>query len=291
MQSIEMLRSVGWDGQGVTSLQATATRALEDGKVLFLCDLSFPLLAEEIQFLSPRTVRGAKNVGFDPKTGQLTGAAVASEQIEALRGLLDRFAWACQQLLHHLLPGYRDGLQLGRTSLRPVEIEHRVSSWRKDDTRLHVDSFPSMPTAGHRLLRVFSNINPVHRPRVWRLGEPFEAVARRFWSKLQPPAWGSALALRLFGVTKALRTPYDHYMLQLHDRMKEDQRYQETVEQTTFSFPPGSSWIAFTDQVSHATMSGIHQLEQTFYLPVTSLRNPGTAPLRVLEQLAARKIA
>ena len=33
-------------------------------------------------------------------------------------------------------------------------------TWRKDDTRLHVDSFPATPSGGRRILRVFSNVNP-----------------------------------------------------------------------------------------------------------------------------------
>src|SRR2546429_2712052 len=37
------------------------------------------------------------------------------------------------------------------------------------------------------------------------------------------------------------------------------------------SFPVGSTWMAFTDQVSHAAMAGQHLLEQTFYLPLTSM--------------------
>jgi hypothetical protein len=38
-------------------------------------------------------------------------------------------------------------------------------------------------------------------------------------------------------------------------------------------------------------LSGIHQLEQTFYVPVASLRKPATAPLRVLEGLLGRQLA
>lgn len=53
-------------------------------------------------------------------------------------------------------------------------------------------------------------------------------------------------------------------MLKLHDRMKADQRYQQTVLQTAFDFPAGLTWLVFTDQVSHAAMAGQYQLEQTF---------------------------
>ena len=62
-------------------------------------------------------------------------------------------------------------------------------------------------------------------------------------------------------------------MLQLHDLMKADTAYQADAPQTAFDFPAGSSWIAFTDQVSHAAMAGQYQLEQTFLLPVEAMRS------------------
>jgi hypothetical protein len=193
--------------------------------------------------------------------------------------------------LHNLLPMYRAGLRRGRTSLRPAEVAGRASSWRKDDTRLHVDSFPSQPTKGKRLLRVFSNVNPHGRPRRWRVGEPFAAVARRFWPKLRSPLPGSGLLLRLFHVTKSTRTGYDHFMLQLHDAMKSDGDYQQRAEQVVHDFPAGSTWVCYTDQVSHAALAGQHQFEQTFRLPVGRMHDVVTSPLRVLEGLAGRRLA
>ena len=58
--------------------------------------------------------------------------------------------------------------------------------------------------------------------------------------------------LYLFRVTKAYRSSYDSLMLQLHDAMKKDSAYQSGGEQVTHEFPPGSTWIVFTDQVPHA---------------------------------------
>ena len=77
-------------------------------------------------------------------------------------------------------------------------------------------------------------------------------------------------------------------MLQLHDRMKEDEEFQHTV-QTAVDFPAGSTWLAFTDQVSHAATAGQYQLEQTFRLPVASMMMPERSPLRVLERLKGRR--
>ena len=79
-------------------------------------------------------------------------------------------------------------------------------------------------------------------------------------------------------------------MLQLHDRMKADDEYQKLSPQTAVDFPPGTTWMAFTDQVSHAAMAGQYQLEQTFYLPVDKMIDPSQSPLRVLERLKGRRL-
>jgi hypothetical protein len=79
-------------------------------------------------------------------------------------------------------------------------------------------------------------------------------------------------------------------MLQLHDAMKADMEYQRSVSQITHDFPPGSTWICFTDQVSHAAMGGQHLLEQTFILPADCQHDPAKAPLSVLERLAGRRL-
>ena len=106
----------------------------------------------------------------------------------------------------------------------------------------------------------------------WRVGERFENVAPPFLAAAQPAELDGEHAH-----VSAARDPLGalalrSYMLQLHDRMKEDEDYQRHGEQVSHAFPPGSTWIVFTDQVPHAAMSGIHQLEQTFYVPVECLR-------------------
>jgi hypothetical protein len=232
----------------------------------------------------------SKNVSFDPQTGALKGFSEQVSDREALGNMMARFAASSQALVANLLPHYRTALLTGRTSFRPVEAAGRGSSWRKDDTRLHVDSFPSAPVQDRRILRVFSNVNPGGKPRTWRLGGAFQDVAARFLPSLSTPLWGSAPVLEWLGVTKSRRSPYDHFMLQLHDCMKADLDYQSGPDQTTHDFPPGSTWIVFTDQVSHAVMAGQYLLEQTFYLPVEAMLEPAKSPLRILERMMGRML-
>jgi hypothetical protein len=280
-----------WTDPVSRDVQDAAIGALESGRVLFLPKLRFEISAVEREFLTPAIVGKSKNVSYDPASGKIGGTTVAAMKVQDLRALMNRFAASTRDLVGALLPDYGAGIRQARTSLRPVEVSGRRQSWRKDDTRLHVDSFPSAPSKGKRILRVFSNINPDGRPRVWKVGEPFDVVARRFWATLRAPLWGERGLLAAVRVTKALRTRYDHYMLKLHDAMKCDPLYQAQFETATVPFPAGSTWICFTDQVSHAAVSGVHQMEQTFEIDVAYLRNPSTAPLRVLEGLAGRKLA
>ncbi len=270
--------------------QARAVDALEAGHVLLLPDLAPALTDPERALLSPRLAGERKNVSLDPSGRDVSGAGGTDEERNLLRDLMDRFAQHSRALLARLAPRYAPALQRWRTSYRPAEIAGRTTSWRKDDTRLHVDSFPSSPTGGRRILRVFANINPDSHARVWRIGGSFDGVAQRFVPLLQPPVPGSAWLLRWVGVTRARRTRYDHFMLQLHDCMKADAQYQARGVEHEHAFAPGDAWMVFTDQVPHAAVGGQYALEQTFYLPVEAMQEPERAPVRVLERLIGRKL-
>lgn len=102
------------------------------------------------------------------------------EQKDAMASMFGRYATSAKILLEAILPHYKKYLEVGRTSYRPVEIAERQSTYRKDDTRLHVNAFPSSPVQGKRILRVFTDINPHDHNRFWRLGESFSKVAERF---------------------------------------------------------------------------------------------------------------
>src|SRR2546423_12437877 len=118
----------------------------------------------------------------------------------ALRAMLSRFSDEAHGFVELTCPQYGPRLVRGRTSFRPVEIAGRPTSWRKDDTRLHIDSFPATPVHGRRILRLFTNVNPDGRPRTWRIGEDFESVAQRFAPALKRPAPGAAALLRLLRI-------------------------------------------------------------------------------------------
>ncbi|MFC5497518.1 Kdo hydroxylase family protein [Caenimonas terrae] len=264
--------------------------AVEDGQVLYFPRLSFALSPGEQALLGPALLQpGVRNISLDA-AGQLKGVAGEAPVQAQARALIERFAAQSLQLVHTLFPKYQGQLRLAPTSLRPVGVSNRRQSWRADDRRLHVDAFPSRPNRGERILRVFSNINPHGQPRVWRIGEPFGDVARRFLPVARRYSPLQARLLRALGVTKSLRSEYDHLMLQLHDLMKADAGYQAEAPQQTMEFPPGSTWVCFSDQTVHAAMSGQHMIERTFHLPVASQYNREASPLAILTRLAGHPL-
>lgn len=274
---------------GMSALATGATEAIELGEVLFLPALAFTVALPTLLLIAAAAAV-AKNVSFDGASGRLKGVREDDAAYAKLREVMAAFADFSFRTVSGLLPRYQGALQPGRTSFRPAEIAGRQTSWRKDDTRLHVDSFPSTPVHGRRILRFFSNVNPDGAARRWRIAAPLPQVAPRFLPQLRPPLPGSAALLAALRVTRTRRSAYDHYMLQLHDAMKRDAAFQSDTAQAQFDFPAASSWLAYTDIVPHAAMSGRLAFEQTFYLPVERMQDPAKSPQHALEALLQRPL-
>ena len=268
---------------------------IENGAVLSFPHLPFVLGEAERRFLDPRWADGkAKNISlrWPPNSSgpEMRGAVGEANELAELKAMITRYAEQSEALALRLFPHYRGHLKRGNTSFRPIDVAGRETSWRKDDTRLHIDAFPSNPMHGTRLLRVFCNVNPNGRPREWRVGEPFEAHAKRYLPSIRRPLPGSAWLLERTGITKRRRTEYDHVMLQLHDRAKADATFQTSSPQARVDFAPGTSWVVFSDQVLHAAMGGQHMMEQTFYLDVAHQQRPEASPRGTLERLLGREL-
>jgi hypothetical protein len=289
MSAILALDLTGWRPALTPEAQRSVVRAIEDGAVVVLPHVNFALEPGEARFLSPEWSDGrAKNVSVDGAA--LKGARGSRADLAALAAMISRFAGQAAELVKTLFPRYAPHATRARTSYRPQPAVGRDVSWRKDDSRLHVDAFPSKPSGGERILRVFSNINP-SAPRVWRVGEPFEAMAATFLPRIARPLPGGAAALAALRVTRGVRSEYDHLMLGLHDRAKADLAYQRDCAQQTVRFEPGTTWLCFSDQVMHAAVSGQYMLEQTIHLPMAALYDPSRSPLAILERLTGRVLA
>src|SRR5213594_772970 len=183
MTQIISLDLTSWRPTLTPEAQRTGIRALEGGGVLVLPHLAFELTPSERRFLSPEWANGkAKNISLDGT--RLKGARGAPEDLLALAAMVARFASNAADLVTALFPRYTPYVKRARTSFRPQPAVGRPLSWRKDDSRLHIDAFPSRPNHGERILRVFANVNPAE-DRVWRVGEDFSAMAQTLLPRIK----------------------------------------------------------------------------------------------------------
>lgn len=290
MQALHSMYIQNWQPGVQPAFSDQLALALEQGKVIHLPELRFDLEDAEQIFYSPEWLSGKrKNISLEGD--EVRGASGSPELLKQMGSMIRRYSEQSASLINRLFPNYTRHLNKARTSFRPSVVEGPPPSWRKDDSRLHIDAFPSRPNHGERILRVFTNVNPAGVPRVWRVGEPFEDAAKRFLPQIPRQLPGSARLLHALKITKRPRSEYDHIMLHLHDRMKTNLDYQKNVPQQTVDFLPGSTWICFSDQVLHAAMSGQFMFEQTFHLPIAAQYHPELSPLQVLERLQGRKLA
>ena len=264
---------------------------LEHGGVLFLPKLGFEFAPNETRFLSPDWSDGkSKNIYLRGNERAIKGAIGNAEELTAMAALIERYSQSANSLITYLLPSYMPHAKPANTSLRCVEAAGRNTSWRKDDRRLHADAFPSKPTHGERILRVFTNVNPYNKPRVWNVGEPFADMAAHFLPKVPRYNALQAKIINTLGITKSLRGEYDHIMLHLHDLTKADTKYQANAPQMRVEFPANSTWVVYSDLVLHAVLGGQYMMEQTFHLPQEYLTFSAASPKNILERLAKRAI-
>jgi hypothetical protein len=292
----------GWAGVADPGERARDyCRQLEEGKILLFPAPPFSLPQEDRDFLLGRRQTGSrlhKNISYKPSKDQLSG--VSSDEREAKarahRILRDYSAEVTRFLTAFLLP-YAGRWKLDYASFRPLEEKGRDLPLHKRNDLLHVDAFPSRPTRGDRILRVFTNINP-SAPRVWRTGQPFHLLApqyapqaglprfaKRCRSPLHAAGRGFRTALHASGLPVPDRSVYDEFMLHFHDWLKENSDYQEKSVKAAEEFPPNATWMVFTDGVPHAVLSGQFALEQTYIVPRAVLVEPEVAPITVLENL------
>jgi hypothetical protein len=296
--SIESLSS-GASGPG---LERECARTLEGGDILLFPRTPFPIPEADREFLLSRRQTDAsyhKNIAYRPAIDRVTGVARQDrEDAERLREVLRRYSRTVIEFTAGLLPGYARRWKVDYASFRPQEEEGRRLSQHSRNDLLHVDSFPTRPTRGDRIFRVFTNVNPTD-PRLWRTGETFPELAERFAvpsgllqrASKATPARALARAASAVGLPVRSRPPYDEFMLSFHHFLKENGEYQESARSSELAFAPGATWMVFTDAVTHAVLRGRFALEQTFIVARESMVVPELAPISVLERLAGRKLA
>ncbi len=283
------------------ALDGDFCRKLEAGDILYFPETPTRLAEDDVRFLLSQRQSGAgyhKNIAYRPSTDVVTGVAGDADG-NRLKKILRSFSEQTVGLLARLMPQYAAAWRVDFASFRPLEEAGRKLSLHARNDLLHVDAFPSRPTHGDRILRFFTNLNP-SQPRVWTTTDPFHIVAERLAGEARlgelagraasPARRALARAAGGLGLKQLAASPYDVLMHRFHNFMKENRTFQEACRKERVEFPPHSSWIVFTDSVSHAVLSGQYALEQTFVISRRAMVAPECAPLGVLERLTGRKL-
>lgn len=278
--------------------------ALESGNILFFPKTPFDFPQDEIDFLLTQRQSGStarKNIAYKPQIDKITNHDSKDPLSSAkLKDALKSYSERVTEFLTTLLAPYSKEWKHDYASFRPFQEQGRNLRLRARNDLLHVDAFPTRPLHGARILRFFTNINPTESRR-WITSDGFAELAAKYAEKVSiPKAIGfdlksrlerkAKLLLRSIGVKLPLRSPYDHFMLKMHNFLKENAQFQETCTKDQWDFPPGSCWAVFTDQVSHAALAGQYALEQTFLIPKNTLLCPEKAPVAVLERISGRNL-
>jgi hypothetical protein len=288
----------GWIGTAQNGERARGyCDLLERGQILLFREPPFALPAEDRDFLLRQEwaeMRLHKNISFRPTEDLLKGVQGNAQTVARVHDIMRRYSAGVIGFLKEFLAPYAGKWILDFASFRPFEEERRGLPLHKRNDLLHVDAFPSRPTRGGRILRVFTNLN-LTTARVWNTCDDFAGIAR---AHAEPAGLmriaeqdgflqrtvqniGHAIGIRGMG-----RTPYDMFMLRFHDYLKESADFQERSPKTRHDFPPLSTWMVFTDGVAHAAMSGRYALEQTLLIPAEALVSPEHAPFKILEEIA-----
>ena len=279
---------------------------LEAGSILFFPKSPIALTDSDLQFLRGQQQSDSslhKNIAYKPKAGELSGVDTKTANpaaVDRLRGIMRSYSESVTAFLTGFLSPYNGRWQLDYASFRPQEEEGRDLPLRRRNDLLHTDAFPTRPTHGARILRFFNNIHPT-RTRDWIVSDPFRTVATKYAPAeiaLPQPDSGIGRAFKslatgigLGAAAPALkRSPYDDFMMRFHNFLKENRDFQSSCPKYDYQFPPGSSWMVYTDMVPHAVLCGQYALEQTFLVSPEAMVAPRHAPLTVLEELAGARL-
>lgn len=272
-------------------------RRLEAGDILYFPRTPFELTREERAFLLSQRQSDAsfhKNISYRPAEDRLKGVDQKDPaDWSRMHATMRAYSTRAIAFMSTFLGRYARDWKVDFASFRPIEEAGRKVAHRSRNDLIHVDSFPSRPSHGDRLLRVFTNIHP-DRSRVWVTSDPFERLAWQYAGKAglpHPPGGLSKLrskalqALATLGMPVVDRPPYDRFMLRFHHYLKESNEFQRECPKDRWEFPPDSTWIVFTDTTSHSCVSGQYALEQTFIVRRRSLAFPDQAPISILERI------
>jgi hypothetical protein len=243
-----------------------------------------------------------KNISYHPEAGKVSGIEADEPTVkrvtEVLRSHLDDVGSFLRRVTGDLTADAR----IGTCSFRPIEEKGRNLKPHASNELVHVDAGAYGATDGDRILRFFVNVNP-ECDRVWATKGAFQDMLGRYGTRagLLDDAGRLRVAItkghgdravsamiaglaRLNPLATVLDTsPYDRAMRRLHNYMKDDPGFRaDPTGYQEIRFPPLSSWMVFTDGVSHASLEGQFALVTTMIVRRARMRFPERAPFNAL---------
>jgi hypothetical protein len=293
---------VSYTRQQLASLQANEiSDALERGTIVHFPECPLPLPTDEdLAFLRehlPRQLH-VKNVSYHPESDRLHGVRDDVALRERAYRVLKLHSRNVEAFLQAVIPVLTRGWTVGTSSFRPIQEKGRNLSAHASNELVHVDAGAYGATNGDHILRFFVNVNP-HEDRVWATKGAFPYLYERYGrdagiagphvlerGALDELRSRALRGLVRLGVREALvldSSPYDRLMRRFHNYMKDTPDFQSGREDyEELRFGPGSAWMVFTDNVSHASISGQHALVNTFIVRLEACRLPQLAPINIL---------
>jgi len=301
------------DQYALRSFEASSPQDVEDAmeraEVVFWqrCPVELPS-EDDLEFMRtglPRELQ-VKNISYHPESNSIPRFEAGPAVRDRIERILRTHGQRVEAFLRRVTPDYVPGWTLGTTSFRSIEEQGRKLKPRSSNELVHIDAGAYGATNGARILRFFVNIHPT-RDRVWGTKGGFGALLARHRELVEAAKGGrDRVALdkgpldRLYsGMVTALSkvyplfqvidsSPYDRSMRRIHNYMKENPSFRDSNEDyQEIHFPPLSSWMVFTDGISHSVLSGQHALVTTVLIPLANARNPALAPFNVLARSAA----
>ncbi len=287
---------------GTTLGETDVVEALERGNILLFPETPFSIAADDREaLLGAGQADGNyhKNIAYRPASGAVTGLGKTNPgEADRVRIAMENYSRKAVGFMEGFLSRYKKQWRTDYASFRSIEEEGRALPLKKRNDLLHTDAFPTRPTNGGLILRFFTNINP-EKTRDWMTSDPFATLApkyalagglRKSETPLQLIKRAAMRAGKAVGLPVVDRSPYDEFMLGFHDFLKMNSTYQRDCTKYRFDFPPGATWMVFTDVVPHAVLAGRYALEQTMIISRDSLVDRANAPASILEKLSGRTL-
>lgn len=215
----------------------------------------------------PSKALGTKNPSWVIQENQLKpGALDQKPDTEEFRVFLGEFFRVAESTVATALGLEDSSLCPDRVTWRPNELATTTRRWNARDDLFHLDSFPSRPAQGRRILRLFYNASQADCI-VWSHTFNLDVYIRKYYCNGGQPSSGS----RPDGFG-------DNLMAQIHDQMKRQEDFQETAPRVLHSFAPGEAWIVLTDTCLHSFLRGDWLMDVSWFVSAPWLTQSKWSP-------------